>query len=58
MRGVGGMILKTMWGFEHIIMYIRERDSDAVRGGWGTGRVNKGRTKHPCHPRFNLLYRD
>ena len=37
-----------LWGFEHITMYIRERDSDAVRGGSGGGRVNKAGTIDPC----------
>lgn len=37
MRGVGGMILKTMWGFEHINMYTRIVESQCLQGGSGAG---------------------
>jgi hypothetical protein len=38
-------------------MYIREGDSDAVRGGLGGSRVAKLAKRNPCHPYIFIITR-
>ena len=46
---------RSTWETVHIIMYARERDSDAGRGGWGMGRGEHIGNKAPSPLAFDLL---